>query len=37
MLGRMLESGDPRCTYALSYILMSRLAHCALSLHRKMH
>lgn len=37
MLGRMLESGDPHCTYALSCVLMSRLAHCTLGLQRKMH
>lgn len=37
MLGRMLESGDPHCTHALSYVLMSRLARCTLGLQRKMH
>lgn len=37
VLGRMLELGDPHCTHALSYVLMSRLARCTLGLQRKMH
>lgn len=38
VLGRMLkEPGDPHCTHALSYALVSRLAHCTLGLQRKMH